>query len=124
VANTGQVGGFHEKIIVDTPNGQYGQSFGMTSSQVSQQGMWEAFGVMPGKNLAGSGQVYSDNDPITKIQKQFATTPEEDALILKYLQMQRGNTGPYNVASNSCRDYSNRQYDIIVNEIQKMREWQ
>ncbi len=121
VANTEAVGGLHQKIIVDTPNGQYGQSFGMSSSRLPQQGILEAYGVNPQKDLAGSGVVYSDSDPITKIQKQFKTTPAEDALIEKYLRDQLGNTGPYNVASNSCRNYSNRQYDIIVNAIKKRR---
>jgi RHS repeat-associated protein len=121
VANTSQVGGFHQKIVVDTPNGAYGQSFGMSSRDLPQQGFWEAYKITPQRGLPGSGEVYSDSDSITKTQQYFKTTPEEDARIEAYLKSQLGNTGPYNVVSNSCRDYSNHQYDVIVRAIQNSR---
>lgn len=121
VGNTAQVGGFHEKIVVDTPNGPYGQSFGMSNGDLPQQGLWEAYGVTPQRGLPGRGEVYSDSDPVTKIQQYFKTTPAEDARIEAYLKSQLGNTGPYNVGSNSCRDYSNHQYDGIVKAIQNSR---
>ena len=122
VANTANVGGFHEKIVVDGQyGGLYGQSFGMSSRDLPQQGVWESYGVEPARGLPGSGEVYEDEDPITETQRTFVTTPQEDAFIRKYLKQQLGNTGPYNVASNSCRNYSNNQFDKIVNLIQKMR---
>ena len=124
VANTDAVGGLHQKIVVDTPNGQYGQSFGMSSRDLPQQGLWEAYQGHQQPGLPGSGVIYSDSDPITKIQRRFETTQQEDALIEAYLKFQRDWTGPYNVASNSCRDYSNRQYDIIVKAIQNLRAGQ
>jgi RHS repeat-associated protein len=121
VVNTDAVGGLHQKIVVDTPNGQYGQSFGMSSRDLPQQGLWEAYQGHQQPGLPSSGVIYSDSDPITKIQRRFETTQQEDALIETYLKFQRDWTGSYNVASNSCRDYSNRQYDMIVNAIQNLR---
>ena len=114
VENTAQVGGWHQKIVVDTPDGQYGQSFGMSSRDLPEQGFYESLHEDPAKGKAGSGVVYSDSDPITKIKRQFKTTAEEDAKILVYLQNQLGNTGPYNWMSNNCRDYSNNQFSLIV----------
>ncbi|WP_338525219.1 RHS repeat-associated core domain-containing protein [Pseudomonas batumici] len=121
VGNTSQVAGLHQKIIVDTPNGQYGQSYGMNSRTDPQQGMFEAANVAPAPGQAGSGIVYPDSDPTTQIQKTLHTTPEEDAVIVQYLKNQLGNTGPYNVVTNSCRTYSNAQFDAITQLVNKMR---
>jgi hypothetical protein len=93
----------------------------MSSRDLPQQEIVESYGVNPAPGRPGSGEVYSDSDPITNIHREFVTTPAEDALILQYLRKQLGNTGPYNVASDSCRNYSNNQYDNIVKWIQNMR---
>lgn len=114
VANTSQVLGMHQKIVVDTPTGPYGQSFGLPSRNAPMQGFSEAYGISPNQGQKGSGEVYRDDDPITKIQRRIITTAEQDILIKQYLEKQIGNTGPYNVGSNSCRSYSNREFDNIV----------
>jgi RHS repeat-associated protein len=122
VGNTPAVGGFHQKIFVDTPDGQYGQSFGMKDRNSEMQGSSEAASVNPKRNQTGSGIVYQDNDPVTKIQRTFKTNRDEDAIIKAYLQNQLGNTGPYNVMTNNCRDYSNTQFDTIVKMISESRK--
>jgi len=119
VGNTSAIGGFHQKIIVDTPTGQYGQTFGLVAEQ--QDGMLESLGVTPQPGLKGGGFVTFDNDQVTEITRTFKTTPVEDALIYRYLRGQLGNTGPYNVITNNCRDYSNNQFDIISNWINGLR---
>ena len=93
----------------------------MSSREMPQQGSYASYGVNPAPGLAGSGEVYSDSDPITKIQRVFVTTSAEDAQILQYLKKQLGDTGPYNVATNNCRNYSSNQYDEIVKWINSMR---
>jgi RHS repeat-associated protein len=115
VAHTSQVGGLHEKIVVGQPDGeQYGQSFGMANRDDPQQ--WSrSNGPTPGGT--GSGEVYEDEDPITSLVEggfYLKTTPEEDAMAIKYLQSQLGNKGPYNVLTNSCRTYSEQQFANLL----------
>jgi hypothetical protein len=122
VANTAQVGGLHQKIVVGTPDNMlYGQSFGMTSRNLPMQ--WTSSAVEPTANGVGSGEVYEDEDPITAVDYPFYlhTTPAEDAAAIAYLKFQLGNTGPYNVITNSCRNYSKTQYWQIFNMILRMR---
>jgi hypothetical protein len=116
-----QVYGFHQKIIVDTPNGKYGQSFGMTENS-EMQGIVESYKVSPKLNQSGSGIVYQDDDPVIKYKKYFKTSSSEDKIILDYLKVQIGNTGPYNVLSNSCRDYSGNEFEKVTKMISEYRE--
>ncbi|WP_255488433.1 RHS repeat-associated core domain-containing protein [Rhodanobacter sp. MP1X3] len=122
VANTAQVGGLHEKIVVGPPGGPlYGQSFGMTSRDSPQQSTSSAADPAPGGK--GSGEVYEDEDPITNIDNRFylKTTPLEDLAAIAYLRKQLGNAGPYNVMTNSCRNYSQAQYFKLLNLVLGMR---
>lgn len=121
LGNTQQVKGLHQKIAVDTSKGLYGQSFGMISMEVPMQGFIESWGANPGPGLSGSGIVYKDPDPFIKVSKVFQTTKEEDKFIESYLKSQIGFTGPYNVLSNNCRDYSQTQFETIVNIINERR---
>jgi hypothetical protein len=94
----------------------------MKDRNSEMQGSSEAASVNPKRNQTGSGIVYQDNDPVTKIQRTFKTNRDEDAIIKAYLQNQLGNTGPYNVMTNNCRDYSNTQFDTIVKMISESRK--
>jgi len=118
IENTPQVYGLHQRIVVDTPMGKYGQSFGMASRGLEEQGSSKAYGKKPGPGLKGSGIVYEDNiDPATKESGRFKTTPEEDRLIEQWLKSERGNTGPYNHWTNSCRHYSQNKLKEIIKMI-------
>lgn len=121
LATTSHVFGLHEKIVVDTPDGLYGQTFGLGNRSMAEQGVSEASGVDPIFGGKGNGVIYKDNDPIQEIVEQFHTTPKEDAIILAYLKAQLGQKAPYNHWSNSCRDYSLNQFLIIMNMIISMR---
>ena len=112
------IGGMHQRIVVDTPTGPYGQSFGMQRRDTEWQGLSEAWGARPAEKGEGAGIVYPDNiDPATKEAIRLKTTPEQDAEILTYLQNQLGNTGSYNPISNSCRNYSRREFMWVRNNI-------
>lgn len=111
VENTSQVGGYHQRITVDTPTGPYSVSFGLPSRDAGQQ--WSASG-QPSKGGEGSGIVYEDTDSPTQVAKTLKTTAEEDANIAEYLKSLVNNTGPYNVFFNSCRTFSNNQFDWIM----------
>lgn len=101
---------------------QFGVSFGLPSRDTPQQSLFEAYGDIPGPGKPGSGIVYPDfADPTTKVQETFKTTPEEDAMAIQYFIQQLGNTGKYNAASNSCRDYSKEQFDAVKNLIEQNR---
>jgi len=122
VANTAQVGGLHQKIVIGTPDNMlYGQSYGMTTRHNPMQ--WTSSAVEPTANGAGSGVVYEDEDPITGVNSALYlhTTPAEDAAAIAFLKFQVGHTGPYNVLTNSCRDYSQAQYWQLFNMILHMR---
>ncbi|NYE31255.1 RHS repeat-associated protein, partial [Rhodanobacter sp. K2T2] len=122
VANTAQVGGLHEKIVVGQPGGPlYGQSFGMASRDKPEQSTSSQANPTPGG--AGSGEVYEDEDPITAINYSFylKTNPVEDAAAIAYLKKQLGNSGPYNIMTNSCRNYSQAQYFKLFNLVLGMR---
>jgi len=114
VENTAQVGGLHQHISVDTPNGPYAISFGLPSRDSPQQGSSNASGVNPGRGVQGSGIVYEDPDPATEVSRTLHTTAGEDARIAEYLHNQVNNTGPYNAGTNSCRTFSNNQFDNIL----------
>lgn len=114
VENTTSVNGWHRRIVVTTPNGQYGQSFGLSDRDAESQGSSAASGEEPTQGGDGSGIVYSDNtDPATKEVERFHTTPEEDAIIKEMLESELGSTGPYNPLWNSCRHYSGRKFDEL-----------
>jgi hypothetical protein len=86
-----------------------------------------AAGVDPGVGTPGDGSVYPDSpaaDPTRKIVKDFQTTPDEDALALAILKSDLGKTGPYNITSNSCRCYSQKEYDKITSAITQYRQIQ
>jgi hypothetical protein len=74
----------------------------------------DASGINPGPGIPGSGIVYEDTDAPTAVQQTLRTTASEDAAIYRYLRSQVGNTGPYNALTNSCRTFSNEQFDIIL----------
>jgi hypothetical protein len=113
VETTRAVYGFHEHISVDTPNGPYSISFGMNDGNDPQQGSTEASGVDPLNNADGSGIVYEDPDPPTATVEVLYTTAAQDRWIGQFLRQQVGQRGPYNVATNSCRTFSNNQFNAI-----------
>lgn len=115
VANTNAVYGLHQHVTVDTPDGPYSVSFGMSSPDQPQQGSSDASGVNQGPGVPGSGIVYADPDPATVVTRYVETTPEQDAQFEQYLRNLVNNTGPYNAATNSCRTFSNRQFNLIEN---------
>ena len=111
VETTSAVYGMHEHISVDTPNGPYAISYGMDNRGDPEQGVTQASGVVPMPNGTGSGIVYEDPDPATSVVDVLHTTPQQDAFIEQLLRHQVGQRGPYNVATNSCRTFSQRQFE-------------
>jgi RHS repeat-associated protein len=123
VENTTAVNGLHRRIAVTTAKGQYSQSFGMMSGELPQQGFWHAMGVQPSPQAEGSGIVYEDTlDAATKEVIRFETTGAEDKLIEEMLKSELDNTGPYNAFSNSCRNYSMREFYKIRKIILGLRK--
>jgi RHS repeat-associated protein len=122
VQNTTAVGGWHRRIVVDTPSGPYGISFGMSSRDAEMDGWSAASGDNPTPGGPGVGVVYPDNiDTAVKEVSRFSTTPCEDEVIAKYLKSLVGNTGQYHYLTNSCRNFSDREYANVVNMIMQLR---
>jgi RHS repeat-associated protein len=98
-------GGFvlHQNIVVDTPNGQSGVSFGL----------------IPGTGtFAGTGEVYLDNGETHWWTSEELHLPPLlegpfDAIAQAYLQSLIGKKGPYNALTNNCRDFSQSQFKKI-----------
>lgn len=111
VENTTQVFGLHQHLAVDTPNGPYQSSYGMNERTDPMQGSTAAMNVAPTDNGAGSGQVYEDPDPPIAVAEVLHTNPSDDQFIAQILRQQRGRSGPYNLLTNSCRTYSQNQFD-------------
>src|SRR5581483_10210527 len=118
VETTAAVYGFHEHISVDTPNGPYAISFGMENRDDPEQGSSAASDVAPTATGVGSGIVYEDTDPATSVVSVLHTTPAEDLWIEQLLRQQVGRRGPYNVATNSCRTFSNSQFNQVQDELE------
>ncbi len=122
VQNTTAVGGWHRRIVVDTPSGPYGISFGMSSRDAEMDGWSAASGNNPTPGGLGVGVVYPDNiDAAVKEVSRFSSTPCEDEVIEKYLKSLVGNTGQYHYLTNSCRNFSDREYANVVNMIMQLR---
>jgi RHS repeat-associated protein len=116
IKNTTAVGGWHRRIVVDTPSGPYGQSFGLANPDNGTDGSFAAYSDNPTPNGDGKGIVYSDNsDPAIKEVSRFATTPLEDALIEIYLKTQIGDRGQYNAITNNCRSYAKKNQKAMIN---------
>jgi len=118
VETTSAVYGLHEHISVDTPSGPYAVSYGMVSRDDPEQGVTQASGVIPQANGTGSGMVYEDPDSATSVVDVLHTTPLQDAFIEQLLRNQVGQQGPYNLVTNSCRTFSNRQFEQIRDMVQ------
>jgi RHS repeat-associated protein len=118
VETTNAVYGFHEHISVDTPDGPYSISFGMNDRNDPQQGSTQASGVDPQNNGDGSGIVYEDPDSPTATVEALHTTAAQDRWIEQFLRQQVGRRGPYNVATNSCRTFSNNQFNSIRDKVE------
>jgi hypothetical protein len=97
-----RVFGLHQNVSVDTPTGPY---------QIS-------FGAGP---LVGYGYVYVDPYPPTAVLEEFATTKEEDQYILNRLRAQMNQGGFYLVNRETCRSYSQRQFDELRQTIVNQR---
>jgi hypothetical protein len=83
-----------------------------------QQGSTAANGAVPTVNGVGSGLVYEDPDPATSVVETLPTTPAQDRIIEQLLRQQVGKRGPYNVATNSCRTFSQKQFNEIRDRLQ------
>jgi RHS repeat-associated protein len=118
------IGGLHQKVYVENSSTHYGVSFGMHDQNDPWQ--WGASGYSgsrePGLNVLGSGIVYEDYGMVTKIQKIFVTTLEEDYYIQQYMKEQVGKTGPYSPFTNSCRNYSENEFNKIKDMIYQRRK--
>jgi RHS repeat-associated protein len=121
IESTNQVGGLHWRISVDTPTGPYGQSYGMQDRSMPMQGSSAAYGEEPSVGGSGSGIVYPDSDPTRSVIATFRTSPAEDAMAYAMLTTELNQTGPYNVVTRSCRNYSRERYDQITGDIQRQR---
>ncbi len=123
--NTASAGGYHQRTSVtdpSSPTGKTGQSFGLQDGK-EQNGMGESYGDKPAPGKKGNGVVYPDSqDPATKTQEEFRTTPAEDTQIKNEMQKELGNTADYNALSNNCRDYSSDLYDRMKEMVEKQRE--
>jgi RHS repeat-associated protein len=119
----GQVGGLHEGISVDTPSGRpYQVSYGLDHGGVA--GASQSSSDDPTPNGTGNGIVYEDPFPPTSVSDTLHTTPAQDRIIEQLLRQQVGNRGPYNLLTNNCRTYSQRQFDNIRDRFADGNWWQ
>lgn len=110
------------RVVVDMPSGPYGTSFGMSSRDAEMDGWSAASGDNPTPGGPGVGVVYPDNiDAAVKEVSRFSTTTCEDEVIEKYLKSLVGNAGQYHYLTNSCRNFSDREYANVVNMIMRLR---
>ena len=115
VYNGSQVSGLHQGISVDTPNGPYQVSFGMNqggSLGTSQS----ASSADPAPNGTGNGVVYEDPFPPASVSDVYHTTPAQDQEIFQRLHQLVNHRAPYNVLTNSCRTFSQTQFQNIVDK--------
>ena len=119
---TKQLGGLHQRIAVRGKDSTLyeGVSFGIIGGK-PQDGLIESYENKPSPRGQGSGGVYRDFDDKLGTLRSFATTPREDNLIIQYLSGRLGETGRYNALSNSCRDFSQFEFDKITSEVTRAR---
>ena len=111
--NTSAARGMHRRISVYSKDGKriYGISFGQNRGSDELFG-FDNFEPKFGQN--GGGIVYEDiRGGGTKIVEILRTSPIQDKKIIQYMQSQLGKTASYNLAINSCRNYSASQFDYI-----------
>jgi len=111
VENGPQVGGLHQSISVDTPNGPYRISFGDTQGVLgsSQSGS----STDPVENGVGSGRGIrgSVSTNLCLGRATYDAGPRSDHR--EMLRQQFGKRAPYNVVTNSCRTFSQTQFDRV-----------
>jgi RHS repeat-associated protein len=121
--NGSQAFGFHQRIVVENENGKIleGISFGTTSGSTWLSSAFYG-NDSPTGGGTGTGVVYEDvDDPSTRIIERFKTTSDENLAIEKYMQDRLGETGKYNIWTNSCINFCNQQYNYIKSQIEKSR---
>jgi hypothetical protein len=110
------VGGLHQGISVDTPNGPYQVSYGLDHGGVA--GASQSSSDDPAPSATGNGIVYEDPFPPRSVSDTLHTTPAQDRIIEQLLRQQVGNRGPYNLVTDNCRTYSQTQFDNIRNRFE------
>jgi hypothetical protein len=121
--NGSQAFGFHQRIVVESENGKIleGISFGTTSGSTWLSSAFYG-NDSPTAGGTGTGVVYEDvDDPSTRVIERFKTTSDENLAIEKYMQDRLGETGKYNIWTNSCINFCNQQYNYIKSQIEKSR---
>jgi RHS repeat-associated protein len=122
--NTKAAGGYHRRVTVKDSSGkrQYGMSFGMEGEGEALSGNLSASGADPREGNSGNGVVYEDfSMDATKTVEIFETTTTEDQAMIAYMKSRIGQRAPYNVLTNSCRDFCGDEFSRIKSEIQKAR---
>jgi len=110
--------GLHQRVAVYDSSGKflYGQSFGTTNPEV---GLSNSEAGDDPSNF--SGQVYPDVKDSTRDKKECTnTSDDENQKIINALQRQLGARGPYSatgIGGASCRTYSAKTYDQIVDHL-------
>lgn len=116
---TRQVSGLHKRIAVRDVEGNLlaSMTFGLPTQRSPMDGLFESIGEQPGPGKLGGGTVYPDTDDTVRQIQRLKTSTREDAFITAYMNRRVGDTGPYNVLSNSCRDFSDFEFQKIRVEI-------
>lgn len=124
--NTPAASGLHRRLVVRDENGNavFGFSFGMNDDAnpfTDNFSKGSSSGV-PRPGGSGNGEVYIDMlDPTTKTANVFRTTAAEDRLMVDYMKSRIGNTAPYNALTNSCRNFTSAEFNMMRTEILRAR---
>jgi len=98
---------FHLKIVVDTPNGQVGYSFGVGEAWRDRLGQID---VGLGDNGSRNGAWFEDQSD-GKVIKRIRTTPEQDAEFHGRLEGLEGDTSHYSIWHENCRHYVEQVFE-------------
>jgi RHS repeat-associated protein len=114
--------GLHQRVAIYDSSGKfiYGQSFGTTNPAAG------LFTSEAGDDPTDfSGQVYPDVEDTTRDKKECTSTSDaENNQLINALRRQLGARGPYSatgIRGGSCRTYSAKTYDQIVDYLKSSK---
>jgi RHS repeat-associated protein len=99
----------HQSIVVDTPHGKRGFSFGMSGVGITVSSTW--LGQDSPTATILKGQIYETGYTQGRINDVVHTTSAQDAEFVKYLSSRVGEEGGYSIARHNCRKFSQSMFD-------------
>jgi uncharacterized membrane protein len=119
--------GYHQRLVATDETGAPIENF---SFGTNNPFTWPVFSfsgnTTPILNGSGTGEIYEEDleEPGIrgKIIETFKTTQDENRAIATYMTGRIGDTGQYNIWTNSCISFCNKQYNYIRSQIMRSRE--